>query len=292
MILSKKLVFKDMRLSLITINRNNAIGLEKTIRSVASQTFKDFDYIVIDGASTDSSVEIIKKYESEFVHLKWVSEPDKGIYNAMNKGLRMATGDYIQILNSGDTLANDDVVEWMLNALKEKDYPEILYGNMIKSFPDGRLIRDRGYAGNPPTMLGFIRGTLNHDPVYIRKSLFEKFGYYREDLPITADWRWYVEAIPFGGIIPVYVDIDVTVFDMTGVSETQIEKRERERDDELKRILPIGVYNDYMMYRFPLEQMRRIKRYPLVYKFVYFIERVLFKLEKRKQRVKKEQVYL
>ena len=282
-----------MKLSIVTINYNDAVGVQSTLQSVSTQTCKTIEHIIIDGGSTDGSRAVIEEYANKASYtVLWVSEPDKGIYNAMNKGLRMATGDYIQILNSGDTLANNNVVERMLAALKEEDFPEILYGNMMKSFPDGRLIRDRGYAGNPPTMLGFIRGTLNHDPVYIRKSLFEKFGYYHEDLPITADWRWYVEAIPFGGIIPVYADIDVTVFDMTGVSETQIEKREKERDEELKRILPIGVYNDYMMYRFPLEQMRRIKRYPLVYKFFYFIERVLFKLEKRKQRVKKEQVYL
>ena len=276
--------------SIIVVTYNNADGLKRTLKSIRQLDYAQKEVVVIDGDSNDTSLDVIAEHED--IITTSISERDNGIYNAMNKGLRMATGDYIQILNSGDTLANNNVVERMLAALKEEDFPEILYGNMMKSFPDGRLIRDRGYAGNPPTMLGFIRGTLNHDPVYIRKSLFEKFGYYHEDLPITADWRWYVEAIPFGGIIPVYADIDVTVFDMTGVSETQIEKREKERDEELKRILPIGVYNDYMMYRFPLEQMRRIKRYPLVYKFFYFIERVLFKLEKRKKRVKKEQVYL
>ena len=280
-----------MKLSIVTINFNNVVGLNKTLQSVFIQNCRDIEHVIVDGGSSDGSRSVIEEYANKSLNsVIWVSEPDKGIYKAMNKGLRMATGDYIQILNSGDTLANDNVVERMLVALKEKDYPEILYGNMMKSFPDGRLIRDRGYAGTPPTMLGFIRGTLNHDPVYIRKSLFDKFGYYREDLPITADWRWYVEAIPFGGIIPVYVD--VTVFDMMGVSETQIEKREKERNEELKRILPIGVYKDYELYRFPLEQVRRIKRYPLVYKFFNFVERVLFKLEKRKQRIKKEQVYL
>lgn len=281
-----------MNLSIVTINRNNSIGLEKTIQSVASQTSKEFEYIIVDGASTDESIEVIKVHEFEFAQLKWISEPDKGIYNAMNKGLRMATGEYIQILNSGDILAGDNVVERMLVAISEKGNPEILYGNMMKSFPDGRLIRDRGFAGNTPTMFGFIRGTLNHDPVYIQKSLFDRFGYYREDLPITADWRWYVESIPFGGIKPVYVDIDVTIFDMTGVSETQIEKREKERDEELKRILPIGVYQDYKTYYFPMEQLRRIKRYPSVYKIFYFVERVLFKLEKRKNKKKQQQITL
>ena len=268
-----------MKLSIITINRNNAIGLEKTLRSVASQTYREFEYLVIDGASTDNSVEVIKSHESEFTHLRWVSEPDKGIYNAMNKGLRMASGEYVQILNSGDELASADVVEKMLKALCEKGNPEILYGNMIKAFVDGRRVRDRGFAGEAPTMYGFIRGTLNHDPVYIRRSLFDKFGYYREDLPITADWRWYVEAIPFAGVVPRYVDIDVTIFDMNGISETQIERREKERDEELQRILPIGVYKDYH-----IEQVRRLQRHPLAYKLFYFVERVLFKLEKRKKR--------
>ena len=272
-----------MILSVITINRNNATGLEKTLCSVASQTFKEFEYIVVDGASSDRSVEVIKAHESDFAHLRWVSEPDKGIYNAMNKGLRMATGDYVQILNSGDELASDDVVERMLKALDEKSNPNILYGNMIKAFVDGSRVRDRGFAGEAPTMYNFIRGTLNHDPVYINKSLFDKFGYYREDLPITADWRWYVEAIPFGGVIPEYVDIDVTIFDMNGISETQIERREKERDEELRRILPIGVYQDYKTYYFPIEQVRRLQRHPLVYKLFYFVERVLFKIEKRKK---------
>lgn len=277
-----------MKLSIVTINRNNSIGLGKTLDSVSAQSFRDFEYIVIDGASTDNSVEVIRKKEHEYTDLKWISEPDKGIYNAMNKGLRMATGDYIQILNSGDALVGKDVVERMLSALEEKNNPEILYGNMLKSFPDGKLVRDRGFAGKMPTMLSFIRGTLNHDPVYIRRSLFEQFGYYREDLPITADWRWYVEAIPFGGVRPAYVDIDVTVFDMTGVSETQIEKREKERDEELRRILPPGVYQDYKENYFLLEQLHRIKRYPLLYKLFYMEERVLFKMEKRKKKKQSE----
>lgn len=271
-----------MRISIITINRNNALGLEKTMNSVSVQTYKDFEYVVIDGASTDNSVEVIKAHETKFSHLRWVSESDKGIYNAMNKGLRKATGDYIQILNSGDVLASDDVIERMLRAVDEAGNADIIYGNMIKSFSSGKQVRDRGFAGEVPTMYDFIRGTLNHDPVYIRRSLFDKFGYYREDLPITADWRWYVEAIPFGGVVPKYVDIDVTIFDMNGISETQIERREKEREEELRRILPIGVYQDYRIYHFPIEQVRRLQHYPVVYKLFCFVERVLFKMEKWK----------
>jgi glycosyltransferase involved in cell wall biosynthesis len=279
-----------MRLSIISINRNNATGLGKTLKSVANQTFKEFEYIIVDGASTDNSVEVIKAHESEFVHLKWLSEPDKGIYNAMNKGLQMASGEYVQILNSGDMLASANVIERMLKALDEKGNPAILYGNMIKAFADGNFLKDRGPAGRTLTMYSFIHGTLNHDPVYIRRSLFDQFGYYREDLPITADWRWYVEAIPFGGVVPVYVDIDVTVFEMNGISETQIECREKERDEELRRILPCGVYQDYVTYHFSIEQINRLMRYPLAYKFFYVMERTLFKFEQKRNKKKQQQI--
>lgn len=279
-----------MTLSIITINWNNAAGLEKTISSVAAQTCKEFEYVIVDGVSTDGSVDVIKNHESEIAHLQWVSEPDTGIYNAMNKGIRMATGDYIQILNSGDMLANPNVVQKMCKALEAKAYPDIMYGNMIKDSINGKKIRDKGFAGRKTTMIDFFHSTLNHDPAYIKRSLFEKFGYYREDLPITADWRWYVEAIPFGGVEPVYVDIDVTIFDMTGVSETQLAKREQERDEELQRILPLGVYQDYKNYHFPIEQWRRIKRNGVVYKLFYFAERVIFKCEKRSDKRKNQQI--
>ena len=94
-----------MEVSLITVNLNNTVGLEKTMKSVVDQTFKEFEYIIVDGASTDGNIEVIKKYEFGFAHLNWVSEPDLGIYNAMNKGLRLASSGYIWILNSGDRLA-------------------------------------------------------------------------------------------------------------------------------------------------------------------------------------------
>jgi glycosyltransferase involved in cell wall biosynthesis len=126
-----------MTLSIITINYNNAQGLLKTLNSVLAQTCTDFEHIIVDGASTDNAVEIIQQYEKDAtargIKVVWVSEKDKGIYNAMNKGIKMASGECIQILNSGDCLAADTVVADMFSALKEKEYPEILYGNMLKT---------------------------------------------------------------------------------------------------------------------------------------------------------------
>ena len=276
-----------MRLSIITINRNNTVGLEKTMRSVASHNFKEFEYIVVDGTSTDGSVEVIKKLESDFAHLKWVSEPDSGIYNAMNKGIRMASGDYIQILNSGDCLAADDVTERMLKTLEEKGSPSILYGNMIKCYSDGSRFVDKSFAGREITLLDMYRGTLNHDPAYIRRDLFDKYGYYDEDLNIVSDWKWYMQAIIFGGEKPQYVDIDVTLFDMSGISETNKELNNSERKKVLDQMLPKAVLVDYEQYAFPMEQIQRLKRHPWAYKLVWFLERCLFKMEKAKDRRKR-----
>lgn len=278
-----------MKLSIITINCNNAAGLEKTVQSVASQTFKEFEYVVVDGASTDNSVDVIKRLAPLFSdRLKWISEPDKGIYNAMNKGLRMASGDYIQILNSGDILAASDVTERMIAALEHQENEVgILYGNMIRDYGNGQLVRDkRKVESRKPkaecvewTMYDFIKGTVNHDPTYIHRSLYEKYGLYDESLKITSDWKWFVNAVVFGGEKLYYVPIDVTIFDTTGISETNLDAREKERRVELEKMLPAAILKDYDNYHFPIEQYKRLKKHHL-WKLVYFLERVLFKLEK------------
>lgn len=278
-----------MKLSIVTINRNNAAGLEKTLQSVAAQTFTEFEYVVIDGASTDDSVEVIKKYESQFSHLKWVSEPDSGIYNAMNKGVRLASGEYIQILNSGDGLAAPDVTEKMLDELEKAGNPSILYGNMVKCFPDGRRLADKCFAGQEITMLGMFTGTLNHNPAYVHRKLFEKYGYYDEAIKIVSDWKWYLQAIILGDEKPRYVDMDVTLFDMTGISETNTELTKRERKQVLEQLFPRTILADYERFAFPIDQIKRLQRHPWAYRVVWFLERCLFKLEKKRNKSEKLQ---
>ena len=311
----------NMKLSIITINYNNAEGLRKTLASVASQTYADIEHVIVDGGSTDGSVEIIRQYvcangaqgggsqtcrtgqtsRTKVCHqIRWISEPDKGIYNAMNKGIRMATGEYIEILNSGDILAADDVTERMMAALasyseqcerstgeaelQQSDLPTILYGNMIKEYPDGHRVVDRCQAKDytPESFYYFYRGTLNHDCAYIRRDLFEKYGLYNEDMKICSDWEWYVRAIVLGGEKTVYTNIDVTIFDMTGISESNGKNREliqKERREYLESILPAAVLRDYEDYSFPILQYQRLKKYHL-WGIVHLVERVLFKLEK------------
>lgn len=295
-----------MKLSIITINYNNAEGLRKTLASVAAQTYRDIEHIIIDGGSTDGSVDVIRDYENTIkrsvtiehptIQVKWSSEPDKGIYNAMNKGIRKATGDYVQILNSGDLLAAPDVTERMMVALDSlntkrstlnEDAISILYGNMLKSY-DGKTIINRDTCGGdmytPESFLYFYKGTLNHDCAYIRRNLFEKYGLYNEQMKICSDWEWYVRTIVLGGEKSVYTNIDVTIFDMNGVSESHGKNAElikKERREYLEKILPATILHDYDTFAFPVLQYQRLKKYHL-WGLAYFIERVLFKLEKWK----------
>lgn len=277
-----------MKLSIVTINYNNAEGLRKTLASVASQTYRNIEHIIIDGGSTDGSVDVIRDYENTIkqsvtidqstIQVKWISEPDKGIYNAMNKGIRIATGEYIQILNSGDILASADVTERMVAALEANGNPKFLYGNMIKKdYASGKII---GKSGEEEYSLrNYYTGTMNHDCCYFRRDLFETYGLYDENLKIVSDWKWFLQAIGLGQVKPIYVDIDVTIFDASGISESNLELRNKERRQVLEDVLPPAMLADYAKYTFPMEEYNRLKKYHL-WGLAGFVERVFFKLEK------------
>ena len=289
------LIISIMKLSIITITYNNLAGLRRTAESVLAQTVNDFEWIVVDGASTDGTKEYLDAIAAnnagranlqtcKFAHLQIVSEPDSGIYNAMNKGIRLAQGEYIQILNAGDCLAAPDVTERMLNVLEEHAASawqpvDILYGNMLKVDAKGKLIGKSGYTEY--SLRQFYSSTLNHDCAYIRRALFndDQYGLYDENLRIVSDWKWYLQAIGLGNVRPVYVDIDVTLFDGGGISETNLTLRNQERRRVLEEVLPPAVLWDYDHHAFEMEQMNRLRRHHL-YPLVYFMERVLFKLEK------------
>ena len=319
-----------MKLSIVTINYNNAEGLRRTLNSVTAQTYHDIEHIIVDGGSTDGSVDVIKEYvrnvermndeiivrdeaRKERMNVIWSSESDKGIYNAMNKGIEIALGkrivnadhttssnslndnrstlnesqsDYIQILNSGDILASPDVTERMMNALhsfirstlNDKIDVPILYGNMIKKdYITGKILgksREVEYS-----LRQYFSSTMNHDCCYFRRDLFETYGLYDENLKIVSDWKWLLQAIGLGKVKPVYVDIDVTIFDASGISETNLELRNKERMQVLEEVLPPAILADYDKYAFPMEQYNRLKKYHL-WPIAYFMERVLFKFEK------------
>ena len=305
-----------MKLSIITINRNNAEGLRRTLASVAAQTYHEIEHVIIDGASSDESLDVIKEYASQSsTHdVLWVSEKDNGIYNAMNKGIEIALGkrvvnalncselvedkskvlsNYIQVLNSGDLLAECNVTERMCASLEsngryEENRVPIIFGNMLKDYGEGRVLRDCGPAlrrmgrheqSIQLTMADFYNGTINHDPTYIRSDLFNKYGLYDESLVISSDWKWFVKAVVFGGEKLYYAPIDVTIFDMTGVSETNVSLRKEERIRELAKMLPDAVLKDYETWYFTISQVKRLRKYHM-WSLICFVERILYKLER------------
>ncbi len=201
--------FKNI--SIITVNYNNATGLKKTIESVLQQTSKNFEFIIIDGGSTDESKAIIKQYGDGLDY--WVSEPDHGIYHAMNKGIRKATGNYLLFLNSGDCLYDKEVFE-KLNVLLNDSY-DIYYGDIIydeitrqskRTFPDQL------------NFSFFLEHNLSHQASFIRKNLFDQYFYYDEDFKIVSDWAFFIYVICKQNASYKHLDLVITTYDATGLS--------------------------------------------------------------------------
>lgn len=279
---------RKKKISIVTINFNNAEGLRKTLASVAVQTYSNIEHVIVDAASTDVSVEIIKEYASTSSHsVIWSSEKDKGIYDGMTKGVKKATGDYVWILNSGDCAAAPDVVEKMMTILNDEKI-DILLGNIVRILPNNKkqyapLPVKRTKGENPRlmevSMLTFYSATIPQDAAFIRRELFDTYRYYDDTMKICADWKLYLNMIALNGVRPMYVNIDVVLFDMTGVSNTDNERLKAEKRAYLEEVLPASVLKDYDAYAFPIHQYERLKKYHL-WPIVYFMERVLFKLNK------------
>lgn len=262
-------------LSIITINLNNCVCLRKTIESVVSQTNQNFEYIVIDGGSRDGSIEVIKEFGDQITY--WISEPDTGIYHAMNKGIKASKGIYCQFLNSGDWLDGCQVIDNMLNALPDCD---IFLGNVKNKLPNGKTIT---HKANPNvSFITFYRSTLFHTSAFIRRSLFEKYGLYDETLQIVSDWKWYLIVCGLNTANIAFTNTDVSYFDSTGISNSKKDIEKLEREAVLKQLVPAPILYDYEKYGFGIEQMERIKKHPLLYRTLWFIERCLFKMEKWK----------
>jgi glycosyltransferase involved in cell wall biosynthesis len=259
-----------MKLSIITINYNNAAGLKKTLDSVAIQTCTDFEHIVVDGASADESVEIIREYENTLAsnlspltsHLTWLSEPDTGIYNAMNKGVRLAKGEYTLMLNSGDYLVDEHIVE---NVLPILDGTDIIQGNTISVINNKEII-NRGYAKSDISFIDVYKGIFLHQATFSKRILFEKYGYFDESYKIGGDTVFFLRTLGFGNASFAYRDINVAYYDGDGIStnHTPYWNKQRALEDQMyDELLPhrllrlckedgykINVYNQISSYRF------------------------------------------
>ena len=227
-----------MKYSIITVNYNNKDGLRKTIESVIHQSFRDFEYIVIDGGSTDGSADVLKEYDAQIDY--WVSEPDKGIYNAMNKGIAQAKGEYLNFMNSGDCFYTPDILEKVTSYNYETDF---IVG---RDYHFNEKIQ-KGHASiQPPriTMIHFFVATLDHQSSFIRRELFDNSSY-NESYRLVSDWIFYVEKIVAEGKRIQFIPDIVCRREEGGLSEQQRERNRKEINSFLHQFLPIGVYKDY-----------------------------------------------
>jgi len=213
-----------MKLSIITINYNNAAGLKKTLDSVASQTCSDFEHIIVDGASTDDSVDIIRAYSQSPIanrhKIIWLSEPDTGIYNAMNKGVRMAKGEYTLMLNSGDYLMDEHVIEKVLPLL---DGTDIIQGNTIEEYGN-KKIRNRGYGKSDIDFFDVMKGHFLHQASFCRKCLFDRYGYFDESYRMVSDTKFFMICLGRENASFKYIDIDISNYDVSGISAEVVGK--------------------------------------------------------------------
>lgn len=273
-------------ISVITINYNNVEGLKKTMTSVFEQTSKDFEYIIIDGGSTDGSAAFIESHNDKITY--WVSEPDTGIFNAMNKGILKSKGKYLQFLNSGDWLFDKNVLDSISSKLVDCD---VLYGNVIKVKPNGENYLEKSPQEKEITLDTFFRGTLSHGSSFIERNLFNQYGLYDEELKIVSDWKFFLIALGLNNSKVKFVDIEVLFFDMTGVSNTNIELREFERHQVLTKIIPNPIYADYkelMIARTNFRSNRfkmllELENFKVAKKINYLVFRILLIIFKKKK---------
>ncbi|MCF6279736.1 MAG: glycosyltransferase [Flavobacteriaceae bacterium] len=221
-------------ISIITINYNNAIGLKKTIKSVVSQSHKGFEYIVIDGNSTDGSKEVIEKYKTNLTYS--ISEPDTGVYNAMNKGIKKSKGDYLLFLNSGDVLVDSNVLN---KVVEELDFGlDIYYGNLI--FKSDNTEKLYVYP-DKLSFRFFYEKSLPHPATFIKRELFNTIFYYNEKLKIVSDWEFFIVALCKYNVNYKHLDITISVFETEGMSSLKDNRKqiEKERLDVLTKYFPL-----------------------------------------------------
>lgn len=237
------------QISIITVNLNNLDGLKRTMQSVFEQTLPDYEFVIIDGGSSDGSKDYIGAFDDRIHH--WVSEPDKGVFSAMNKGIRAATGEYLLFLNSGDSLENDKALQNV--AVQISDDYEIYYGDVRRLYSNG----DEELKKYPETLTFnfFLDSALGHQSVFIKRALFSTIFFYNENLKITGDWEFLICAICKFNVPYKYLGLTVSNYDMSGISNLPENKYiiAQEREKCYQKYFPLFI-EDY-------SKMEKVKKF-------------------------------
>lgn len=257
--------YKRMKITLITATYNSEETLRDTFESVLRQTYRDYDYVVVDGASTDGTLAIIKEYEPRFEgRMRWVSERDKGIYDAMNKGISMGQGDVVGLLNSDDFFSSEDILETVTGTFVANTDADALYGNVHYVAFDNPQKTIRYYSSRV-----FRRGLMRlgfmpaHPSFYCKKSVYEKFkldghkiegfkgnpdiAYFNTTYKIAADFENLLRMIFVGRIKTVYVHKDFVSMRDGGASSSGAASHKQINRDHLRAFKENGVYSNIFL---------------------------------------------
>lgn len=250
-----------MKLSIITITLNNREGFLRTVESIVGQTFRNFEFIVVDGGSSDGSVEIIKHY-ADYISW-WCSEPDNGIYDAMNKGIANSHGEYLLFLNSADTFYDRNVLSEVVPYLQGKDF---YVGDEIRG--DWRL----SVRVNTPQQIckTILSGFIPHQATFINRRIFDLYGPYRCDKKYVSDWWMFFNALIVGDATIEKLPMTTTVFDMCGISSLYPEKMHAEMCELVSELPQMLFLTDF--YKANFEIMEALRGTPAV----FFLFRIFF----------------
>ncbi|MCM1109560.1 MAG: glycosyltransferase [Clostridium sp.] len=235
-------------LSIITVTYNSAATLRDTFDSVLRQHYKDVDYCVVDGGSTDGTLEIIREYAGRFGgRMRWMSEPDKGIYDAMNKGLRMVRGEYVGILNSDDFYSADDVLEKAVEML-ERTGVDAVYGDVHYVHPDD-LTRSTRYYSSRVFRRGLMRfGFMPaHPSFYCRRSVYERYGLFSLDYAVAADFECLLRFIYVHRIRTAYLPMDFVTMRSGGASSSGWQSWLRIMKDHKRALAEHGICSNTLL---------------------------------------------
>lgn len=263
----------QMKISIITVCKNAENAIERTMLSVVTQScFKEnIEYLIIDGASSDKTVEIIKQYANKYP-IKWISEPDSGIYNAMNKGIKLASGDYLLFLNAGDYLVHYNVIKLLLNTFTKNEF-DVIHGNTfcLDVFSGKYFVRK---VLKQPDLSFFFTNTLPHQATFYKKEVFEKYGGYEEIFKIISDNIINKKLLCDCKVSAKHIDQIISVFLNDGISSTN-----KELDLQERKIFQEQYFNT--------EEKKEVQRQQLIIKrrneksILRFLSKMFAKLHER-----------
>ena len=237
-----------MKISIITATYNSERTLRDTLDSILSQTYPDIESIIVDGASKDGTMDIVHEYEPKFQgRMHWISEPDKGIYDAMNKGIKMASGDVIGVLNSDDFYTSDDALQVIADAFANNDI-DATYGD-IHFVNDDDLSKRVRYYSSAVFRRSFMRFGLMpaHPSFYCKKAVYEKYGAFDTSYKVAADFENLLRIIYVGNIKTKYIPKDFVTMRTGGASTAGLSSRTQIMKDHLRALKTNGIYSNVFL---------------------------------------------